>query len=72
MRRQIITFSNESHHFEKARISTRDLNDTFLLRESKFDPSKRGPTRNEGAVGALLVEPNGFHKKKAHAIAATG
>ena len=40
---QIISFSNESHHFEKARISTRDLNDTFLQRESKLDPPKKGP-----------------------------
>ena len=43
----MITFSNESHHFEKARISTRDLNDTFLQREAKLDPPKRGPTRKE-------------------------
>ena len=43
----MITFPNESHHFEKARISTRDLNITFLQRGSILDPSKKGPEGKE-------------------------
>ena len=39
----MITFTNESHHFEKARFSTRYLNITFLQRGSILDPPKKGP-----------------------------
>ena len=43
----MITFSNESHHFEKARISTRDLKVILLQRGSKLDPPKKGPEGKE-------------------------
>ena len=44
---QMITFSNESHHFEKASISIAYLNCKILQGEAKLDPPKKGPEGKE-------------------------
>ena len=43
----MITFSNESHHFEKATFSIRYLNVKILQREANLDPPNKGPEGKE-------------------------